>query len=166
MPFMIFPLSMVVFCAVMMVLMTHSTAHAPAGNAPARAGPIAALTALRNGVPVPVWLGLALLGFLVWWPLGVVILACLVWSTMMRCCGLSLGPWSERAEQLPSRSWWGQQPTSGNRSFDDYRAETLRRLEQEERDFQDFLARLRTAKDKAEFDQFMAARRAGQEPAT
>ena len=38
----------------------------------------------------------------------------------------------------------------------------MRRLEQEERDFQDFLARLRMAKDKAEFDQFMAERRAGQ----
>ena len=47
----------------------------------------------------------------------------------------------------------------GNRAFDDYRAETLRRLEEEQREFRDFLERLRAAKDKAEFDQFMAERR-------
>ena len=39
-------------------------------------------------------------------------------------------------------------------------AETLQRLEQEQRDFQDFLGRLRLAKDKAEFDQFVAERNA------
>jgi hypothetical protein len=59
--------------------------------------------------------------------------------------------------------WWGganqgpsnQGPSSGNRAFDEYRAETLRRLEDEQRDFFEFLNRLRQAKDKAEFDQFM-----------
>jgi len=35
----------------------------------------------------------------------------------------------------------------------------LRRLEDEQREFHDFLGRLRMAKDKAEFDQFMAERR-------
>ena len=37
--------------------------------------------------------------------------------------------------------------------------ETLRRLEEEQREFRDFLDRLRMAKDKSEFDQFMAERR-------
>jgi hypothetical protein len=36
----------------------------------------------------------------------------------------------------------------------------LKRLEDEQREFKDFLARLRFAKDRAEFDQFMAERRA------
>ena len=83
----------------------------------------------------------------------------LLWSGKMGCCGLSFGPWNERADRT-SQSWWRQQTTSGNRTFDEYRTETLRRLEQEQRDFQDFLARLRMAKDKAEFDQFMASREA------
>ena len=48
---------------------------------------------------------------------------------------------------------------SGNRAFDEYRDATLRRLEEEERDFRDFLDRLRMARDKAEFDQFLAERR-------
>ena len=51
------------------------------------------------------------------------------------------------------------QSVSGNRAFDDYRTETLRRLEEEQREFREFLDRLRMAKDKAEFDQFMADRR-------
>jgi hypothetical protein len=51
--------------------------------------------------------------------------------------------------------------SSGNRAFDDYREETLRRLEEEADEFQTFLQRLRHAKDKAEFDQFMADRRGG-----
>ncbi|HWB51855.1 MAG TPA: DUF2852 domain-containing protein [Stellaceae bacterium] len=58
-----------------------------------------------------------------------------------------------------SRSDYRAAGTSGNRAFDDYRAETLRRLEEEEREFREFLDRLRQAKDKAEFDQFMAERR-------
>jgi erythromycin esterase-like protein len=56
------------------------------------------------------------------------------------------------------RDWFGS-PSSGNRAFDDYRAETLKRLEEEQREFKDFLDHLRVAKDRAEFDQFMAARR-------
>jgi hypothetical protein len=48
--------------------------------------------------------------------------------------------------------------SSGNWAFDEYRAETLRRLEEEQREFKEFLNRLRQAKDKAEFDQFMAER--------
>ena len=48
---------------------------------------------------------------------------------------------------------------SGNRAFDEYRTETLRRLEDEQREFLEFLERLRFAKDKAEFDEFLADRR-------
>lgn len=49
-------------------------------------------------------------------------------------------------------------PSSGNRAFDEYRQETLRRLEEEQQEFAAYLDRLRVAKDKAEFDQFMAER--------
>ena len=55
--------------------------------------------------------------------------------------------------------------SSGNKAFDDYREETLKRLEEEEREFRSFLQRLRQAKDKSEFDQFMADRRPGPSPA-
>lgn len=58
-------------------------------------------------------------------------------------------------------TWQRQAPSSGNRAFDEYRADALRRLEEEQREFKDFLDRLRHAKDKAEFDQFMDERRRG-----
>ena len=49
--------------------------------------------------------------------------------------------------------------SSGNSAFDAYREETMRRLEEEQTAFNAFLTRLRDAKDKAEFDQFMNERR-------
>lgn len=47
---------------------------------------------------------------------------------------------------------------TGNSAFDSYKADTLARLEQEQTNFEAFLERLRDAKDKAEFDQFMEER--------
>ncbi len=49
--------------------------------------------------------------------------------------------------------------TSGNHAFDEYREATLKRLEDEQREFHGFLDQLRAAKDRAEFDAFMADRR-------
>jgi hypothetical protein len=63
---------------------------------------------------------------------------------------VSGGPWNGP---------WNYAPSSGNRAFDEYRTETLRRLEDEQREFREFLDRLRVAKDKTEFDAFMAERR-------
>ena len=78
----------------------------------------------------------------------------------MRCCGFGFGDrGDDRAAQVHSP--WAQPRASGNRTFDDYRADTLRRLDEEQREFREFLSRLRMAKDKAEFDQFMAERRGG-----
>lgn len=54
--------------------------------------------------------------------------------------------------------------SSGNRAFDDYREATLKRLEDEQREFREYLERLRLAKDRSEFDQFVADRKS--RPAT
>jgi hypothetical protein len=66
----------------------------------------------------------------------------------------------EGADQEAARSWWAGHPSrsSGNRAFDEYKAETLRRLAEEQREFLAFLSRLRHARDKDEFDRFMADR--------
>jgi hypothetical protein len=109
----------------------------------------------------PAWIVLTILGFMVWWPVGLATLAFIIGSGRMSCWqGGSLTPWHGAADQMrPAGTWWQASRSSGNRAFDEYREETLRRLEEEQREFQDFLARLRMAKDKAEFDQFMAERR-------
>jgi hypothetical protein len=56
-------------------------------------------------------------------------------------------------------------PSSGNRAFDEYRMQTLQRLEEEQKEFREFLDRLRHAKDKEEFDLFMAQHRPRPSPA-
>lgn len=106
----------------------------------------------------PAWVALAILGFMVWWPVGLATLAFIMGSGRMSKGG-SVSRWYGAADQMrPAGTWWQPSRSSGNRAFDEYREETLRRLEEEQREFRDFLARLRMAKDKAEFDQFMAER--------
>jgi hypothetical protein len=121
----------------------------------------------------PAWIVLTVLGFMVWWPLGLALLAFTVWSGRMACSRYGMERWQNKMARMQEKmdrmrtsmqgggnggGFWSP-PSSGNRAFDEYRAETLRRLEDEQREFQEFLVRLREAKDKAEFDQFMAQRR-------
>jgi hypothetical protein len=78
--------------------------------------------------------------------------------------------WEQRMEQWRGHHDQGLRPT-GNHHFDEYREEALRRLEEEANEFRDFLDRLRAAKDRAEFDEFMRERRnrqagEGQSPAS
>ncbi|MBI1386332.1 MAG: DUF2852 domain-containing protein [Rhizobiales bacterium] len=105
----------------------------------------------------PAWITLMVIGFIVFWPIGLAILGYMIWSGRMgkAGCGRFRG-WGRRAERAMSFSG-----SSGNAAFDEYRDDTLRRLEEEQREFTGFLERLRRAKDKVEFDQFMAERRAG-----
>jgi hypothetical protein len=115
------------------------------------------LAARFDELPRPIWIALAILGLIVWWPLGLAIVACLLWSGAMRCCGF--GNWRDDARR-PAFDRRDEPQPSGNQAFDEYRAETLQRLEAEQRAFREFLSRLRMAKDKAEFDAFMTDRRA------
>ncbi len=96
------------------------------------------------------WIAAMILGFVVVWPIGLAILAYMIWSNRMSC---STSKWH--------RSGAHRFAPTGNVAFDEYRAETIRRLEEEQGAFQGFMDRLRRAKDQAEFDQFMADRRRG-----
>lgn len=120
----------------------------------------------------PAWIGVMVLGFVLFWPIGLAVLGYLIWSGRMRCGwnGHHRGGrhWQSRfADNFErARSRFGDEVrgfaggySSGNRAFDDYREATLKRLEEEEREFREFLTRLRQAKDKSEFDQFMADRK-------
>ena len=110
----------------------------------------------------PAWIVLMILGFWAWWPLGLAILAFTIGSGRMGCWNHhGMNRWQDKMDRMSSKvNWWGTTPpSSGNRAFDEYRVDTLRRLEEEQREFKEFLQRLRFAKDRAEFDQFMAERR-------
>jgi len=112
----------------------------------------------------PAWITVMILGFAFYWPLGLAMLAFLIGSGRMGCWKHGHAErWEQRFKdrfQEMGERWRGgrQYPSSGNRAFDEYRSETLKRLEEEQHEFRDFLDRLRHAKDKAEFDQFMAER--------
>lgn len=116
----------------------------------------------------PAWIILTILAFVWWWPLGLAILAFMIGSRRMGCWNHNgMSRWQNKMERMQAKmdkmrsggcDWWSS-PSSGNRAFDDYRAETLKRLEEEQSEFKDFLQRLRFAKDRDEFDQFMAERR-------
>ncbi|MDB5396291.1 MAG: uncharacterized protein JWM91_3797 [Rhodospirillales bacterium] len=128
----------------------------------------------------PALVGIMVLGFIFCWPVGIAALALMIWSVKMTCGHLhgGEGRWGERWQERMTarRARWEQKmaehhdrqhrSTSGNRAFDEYRAETLRRLEDEEKEFREFLNQLRFAKDKAEFDDFLANRRPPAPPET
>jgi hypothetical protein len=124
----------------------------------------------------PAWIAAMVLGFVFVWPVGLALLAYMIWSKRMfnRSCGQgrdTRGPWSDHfASNFGSQ--WGDRSgqrhsgvrSSGNSAFDAYKEETLRRLQEEQEAFQAFLQRLREAKDKTEFDAFMADRAKAAKP--
>lgn len=120
----------------------------------------------------PLTIALMVLGFIVWWPLGLAMLAYILWGEVF-------GGSAEKAQSFvhKSKAWaencgphyqgaarnWRH--SSGNAAFDDYRGEQLKRLEEERRRldeevkaFHDYMANLRKAKDRDEFDRFMRDR--------
>jgi hypothetical protein len=78
------------------------------------------------------------------------------WSNKMERMQWKMDRMRDRMERRGFGFGFPAPSSSGNRAFDEYRMETLRRLEEEQQEFRDFLTRLRHAKDKEEFDAFMA----------
>ncbi|WP_371153461.1 DUF2852 domain-containing protein [Jannaschia sp. 2305UL9-9] len=99
------------------------------------------------------WIATMVLGFIFFWPVGLALLAYMIWSKRMFSGRNSPMSCSPRARGAMTRM-----RSSGNMAFDSYKADMLRRLEEEQEAFQSYLNRLREAKDKAEFDQFMDER--------
>lgn len=128
--------------------MTTLTQNASLGHQP---GWIARAEAWFDDKGKGAWIAAMILGFILFWPVGLALLAYMIWSKRMfnsSCRGMS---------KSCSRSMAPMRQT-GNSAFDAYKADTLRRLEEEQDRFEAFLERLREAKDKAEFDQFMNER--------
>jgi hypothetical protein len=105
------------------------------------------------------WITTMVLSFIIFWPVGLALLAYMIWGKHMfsHSCG------HRRNRDRAERHAWGRhayraaQPT-GNNAFDTYKNEALRRLEDEQDAFEAFLQRLRNSKDKTEFDAFMEER--------
>lgn len=112
----------------------------------------------------PLTIVLMVIGFIVAWPLGLVMLAYILWGDRI--------PEIRRHFDGVKREWSGDRgcgprghARSGNSAFDDYRAAELkrldeerRRLDEERRAFEQYVHDLRRARDKEEFDRFMSER--------
>jgi len=127
----------------------------------------------------PIEIVAMVLGFAVFWPIGLAIVFWKVWQRKHAYEGdlasFIQDKWQAKRDRFvahkanwtagaSSFSSWGM-PSSGNVAFDEWRAAELARLEEErqklaaaEREFNDFMENLRRAKDREEFDRFMAAR--------
>ncbi|MDC3340785.1 DUF2852 domain-containing protein [Planktomarina temperata] len=95
------------------------------------------------------WIAAMILGFIFFWPLGLALLFYMIWSDRM---------FSKSHSCSRSKSFYRRDASSGNAAFDAYKADTLRRLEEEQQQFEAFMDRLRAAKDQSEFDESMKDR--------
>ena len=136
--------------------MEGKTMNYPASDWAPRSSPgfLAPLIRLRDWLDAkgkPAWLVAMVLGFVAFWPVGLGLLGYMIWSKRMFCS-------NRHAKSGFSRNFT---QSTGNSAFDAYREETLKRLEDEHHQFVGFLQKLRDAKDKAEFDDFMRSNKAG-----
>ena len=110
---------------------------------------------------------LMIIGFAVFWPLGLAMLAWIIWGDeIARRTGElkdQFRSFSGRAGSFSAgdaaRRW---RSDTGNVAFDEYRERELKRIEEERRkldemrgEFEAFLKELRRVKDQEEFDRFM-----------
>jgi hypothetical protein len=107
------------------------------------------------------------LGFVVFWPLGLAMLAYIIWGDRLDGFKRDANTATDRiftacrGRGAHARGF----SRTGNVAFDDWRDAELRRLDEERRkldalrdDFEAYARELRRAKDKEEFDRFMAER--------
>jgi hypothetical protein len=124
------------------------------------------------------------LGFVVFWPIGLAILFYKIWQR--RHGGpdlqtLAADRWQDARNMMGSNQPWASSwgcggvrragrfytSTTGNMAFDEWRTAELARLDEErrkldeaQREFAEYVDAIRRAKDRDEFDRFMAERRA------
>lgn len=109
-----------------------------------------AQTVDRGGMPA--WLAVSVLGWIVFWPLGVFLTV----NMLMRRSSYMYA--NGRHGEMVGCGFGrrdGSVRKTGNTAFDQYREETLKRLEDERQAFADYLERLRSARDQEEFDGWM-----------
>lgn len=128
---------------------------------------------MSTAIIKPQWsfvtIALMVLGFIIFWPLGLAMLAYILW-------GENFGGSSEKAERwVNKQKEWARncrhqsrrysRHSSGNAAFDEYRSEQMKRLDEERRrldeevqEFDEYMRNLHMARDREEFDRFMRNR--------
>lgn len=111
-------------------------------------------------------------GYIIWWPLGLALTFYMVFGDRWFSEPYNqFKAWHDdhhAGRGAPFTHPGARAARSGNQAFDSYRDDVLKRLEDEREEFEAFLARLRQARDKAEFDEFLsdqARRKSGESEA-
>ena len=130
-------------------------------------------TALIRPAWTPATIALMVIGFMVFWPLGLAMLAYIIWGDRLdgfkrdvnRTTDGFFAGCRRGADKAHRWGHHGRGGHTGNVAFDDWRAKELERLEAERRrldetlaEFDAYARELRRAKDEEEFNRFMAAR--------
>lgn len=115
----------------------------------------------------PATIALMVLGFIVFWPLGLAMLAYILFGDKLDQFKRSA---NEKADGMcagfrRARGRYDRHFSTGNVAFDDWRRAELERIEEQRRkldemraEFDDYMRELRRAKDQEEFDRFMRER--------
>jgi hypothetical protein len=123
-------------------------------------------TALIRPAWTPATIALMVVGFVVFWPLGLAMLAYILWGERLDGFKRTMNGegWFKGCSSRRTRSFGGFNNT-GNVAFDDWRSAELSRLDEERRkldqardEFDAYVTELRRAKDQDEFDRFMNSR--------
>ncbi len=114
----------------------------------------------------PVTIAMMIIGFMIFWPLGLAMLAYILFGDRLDEFKSTINETADRASKMCNRStsFRGFERT-GNVAFDDWRETELKRLHEERMkldqmraEFDDYARELRRAKDEEEFNAFMAHR--------
>lgn len=116
----------------------------------------------------PATIALMILGFVVFWPLGLAMLAYILFGERLRGFKRDVNQATDGmfAGCRRSHGRYRSHFSTGNIAFDDWRKAELERLEEERRkldemrdEFDAYMRELRRAKDQEEFDRFMRERK-------
>ncbi len=129
------------------------------------------MNALIRPAWTPATIALMIIGFMIFWPLGVAMIAYIVWGDRLDQFKADVNRATDKATNVFSsgnfRGPFGQtgMARTGNVAFDDWRETELKRLHEERMkldsaraEFDDYARELRRAKDEEEFNSFMANR--------
>ena len=144
--------------------MQTATLNAPSSSGYSRPGFFARTEAWLDDRGRAAWITAMVGSYIVFWPVGLALTAYMVMNDKFSGTGIKrnkVHAWGGCGHKKRSRK---MNAYTGNAAFDAYKDQTLRRLEEEQANFEEFLERLREAKDKAEFDQFMEERAGQAEP--
>lgn len=126
-------------------------------------------TALIRPAWTPATIALMVLGFMVFWPLGLAMLAYIIWGDRLDAFKADVNRATDGFANSFRRSGRSMRASSGNAAFDEWRDTELSRLDEERKkldemrkEFDQHMRDLRMARDRKEFEQFMADRQASQ----